>query len=623
MLGGDGNDTIIFGSSGDESVDGGAGNDTITGSTFVSTNDTIIGGEGADTLTLTIATVGTTRPASLVTVETLNLSFTAAGTFDARNVTDVTSFKVSDMDTANVNVTQLNSAITAISFTEETDATTDSVFDYKAASATDVTVSLAGVAANVDIGDITVSTNTGAVTISSGGFAANAIDALVANTASTLTLAATTKGLTQTGAASATAATTINLNAVVGDLTVAVGSTLTATAATDINLNATGGSVTLATIESDADVLTVDVTASTDETYDVAITLLDVDHVRTINLTASGAADITVSDIEMLGVDNDGTTNITTSLVISAGHADSVVTISALVPAANAVLDSVTISGAGDVNIGTGTALGANIDITSLDASLLTGSLTLTATSINAAMIVTLGNAGTGETNTIITGTAADNISGGSGNDSISTGNGVNFATGGGGNDTLTGGTGIDELDGGAGIDSITGAEGADSITGGSGVDTIVFTDGTDDAAYTGGADVLTDFTSGTDLLHLDLSAFSLNDAAAALAAGSYYEGAAGALTAGTAYMVIVLTGASYANAAAAEDAVVAVSTSNTEAFVIYHDNVTGVATMFYDDDLGVDGALTAASIAATFTNITTLVGVGTGFAVADFVIVA
>jgi len=622
MAGGDGADTIVLGNTGSDSVDGGAGNDTITASSYLSSGDTIVGGDGTDSMTVTVASVGTIRPASVTSVETISLSYTAAGTFDARNVSGVTSLKITNMDAAPT-VTQLDSSITAISVTEQDDQTTDTSITYEAASATDVTLTLSGTTANIDVGDFTFATNTGGLTITSGGFADNLMDALTANDATALTIKANTKGLTQTGAASATDATTVTLTAVADDLSVAVGSTLTVTAAEDINLNATGGDVTVPTIVTDADV-TVDLVASGDEGNDLNIsTLLDVDHLTTLTLTASDGSDITVADIEMLGVESVDGDNIATSFEIAANHADSVITISAIIPAANAVLDTVTISGAGDVAIGGGTALGANIDITSIDASLLTGSLTLVATSVDAAMTVTLGAAATGEQNTITTGSGADNIAGGSGNDSITTGNGANYATGGAGNDTIVGGTSTDELEGGAGNDSITGYTGADTITGGAGNDKFVFSDATDGSNYTGGADVLSDFTSGSDVIQLDKNSFSLDDAAAALASASYYEGAAGSLTAATAYQVIVLTGASYADQEAAEDAVVAVSLSATEAFVVYHDSTTGYATMFYDADLSDDGDLTSAAIAATFTNITTLAGIATGFAYSDFEIIA
>jgi Ca2+-binding RTX toxin-like protein len=65
---------------------------------------------------------------------------------------------------------------------------------------------------------------------------------------------------------------------------------------------------------------------------------------------------------------------------------------------------------------------------------------------------------------------------------------------------TLTGGAGVDTFTGSDGADTIAGGASGDSLTGGAGVDTFVFaTGGSGQAAAT--ADVITDFTSGTDII--------------------------------------------------------------------------------------------------------------------------
>jgi Ca2+-binding RTX toxin-like protein len=69
-----------------------------------------------------------------------------------------------------------------------------------------------------------------------------------------------------------------------------------------------------------------------------------------------------------------------------------------------------------------------------------------------------------------------------------------------GGNDTIVGASGNDTIFGGDGNDSITGGAGNDNITGGAGADTFVFAA----TAVLNGTDVITDFTTGADILNVD-----------------------------------------------------------------------------------------------------------------------
>ncbi|MBO4401557.1 MAG: hypothetical protein J5809_06895 [Selenomonadaceae bacterium] len=63
-------------------------------------------------------------------------------------------------------------------------------------------------------------------------------------------------------------------------------------------------------------------------------------------------------------------------------------------------------------------------------------------------------------------------------------------------NNFLTGGSGKDVLDGGKGSDTLSGGRGNDTLTGGSGSDVFVYADGD-------GSDLITDYTSGEDLIKL------------------------------------------------------------------------------------------------------------------------
>ncbi len=90
---------------------------------------------------------------------------------------------------------------------------------------------------------------------------------------------------------------------------------------------------------------------------------------------------------------------------------------------------------------------------------------------------------------------------------------GSDVLRGGSGRDTLDGGSQNDRLSGGTGEDSLTGGSGDDMLTGGRGADTfhfLPFSEPPRPSLLLWGQDVITDFTLGTDHLHLqgaDLSA--------------------------------------------------------------------------------------------------------------------
>jgi Ca2+-binding RTX toxin-like protein len=108
------------------------------------------------------------------------------------------------------------------------------------------------------------------------------------------------------------------------------------------------------------------------------------------------------------------------------------------------------------------------------------------------------------------------------------------YINGGAGNDVVQGGNGVDELRGGAGDDSITGNKGNDTLIGDAGADTFNF--GTFAYRFRAtvtyedwGDDVITDFTLGTDHLHITgVSSTVVQDTAAGLLVTATYTSVTG-----------------------------------------------------------------------------------------------
>ena len=97
-----------------------------------------------------------------------------------------------------------------------------------------------------------------------------------------------------------------------------------------------------------------------------------------------------------------------------------------------------------------------------------------------------------------------DTLVGGTGNDNLNGGDGIDRLIGGLGNDKVAGGAGNDFLNGGDGADRLIGGMGRDVLTGGAGADNFVFNLIAETGATAATADVIVDFTSGSD--HVVLS---------------------------------------------------------------------------------------------------------------------
>ena len=187
--------------------------------------------------------------------------------------------------------------------------------------------------------------------------------------------------------------------------------------------------------------------------------------------------------------------------------------------------------------------------------------------------------------------------------------------TTGSGDDVITGGTAVDVISAGAGADTLNISGGLDRYTGGSGVDSYKFA-----AAYDDSTDAITisDFTAGVggDKVMFDVSEMDGTTAAIIdnLDMDAYVEGTvatAGTNTSSTAFAnnsMMVITDLAFANIAAVEaELVVEAGADLTDFAVLFLNSTTGKAELYISDTTA---NATNDYLVATFSNITTLVGV-------------
>ena len=411
-------------------VTGGAGDDTFTFGANLNSNDEVDGGLGDDTLTATLAAGVTGATISGVETAALNIG-TAGTTFSGANVsTDLTEIEIVALSDEAVVLSNLKEEVASVRLgaTAAGAAGDAATISYASGSESAHTIAIgdSDEAADVDLGNVTVSGNAGALTVNSDSFAGNSLYALTANSATSLTIN-TTEDLEfddNVGAGTITAndAATVTLNTDGG--TLLVDGAQSFTDAETITLTANDGTMTLtgAMTATQAETLTVTTDGDFDQTGDfvsdadmtVSMTstglngniryngILDVDHATTIDLTSTSGGDITIDDIEILGVDSDGD-DVTSAINISATGTDtagdgSAVTITAIDVAAATTLDSVSITGDADSTVSFTTG-GAALTITEIDASAMLGELTLNTSTISGAITATLG-AGTNSVTT-------------------------------------------------------------------------------------------------------------------------------------------------------------------------------------------------------------------------------
>jgi len=211
---------------------------------------------------------------------------------------------------------------------------------------------------------------------------------------------------------------------------------------------------------------------------------------------------------------------------------------------------------------------------------------------------------------------------------------------------TIVGSSSVDTITGGTAIDTITGGAGVDSLTGGTGADIFIHL-----ATTLNGIDAITDFqknASGTaDVLRLSLTEYAgttgttgyfsaLNDGnSATVSAGDTMtvKDIAGNTTIAAADRVMVLTGATFANAAAVQTAI---EVGGTRVLTFGSANTAGddIIVVWSDGTNGHVSAVNITSAATTITaststvvDIVTLTGISSiaaaDFTAANFAIVA
>jgi Ca2+-binding RTX toxin-like protein len=630
VVGGSGADTITTGDDAD-SIDGGAGNDTI--SAGAGADSTIIGGAGIDYIdagegddTIRVGTT-TTDFVGLTTAETV---IGGAGT-------DTLSF--ADAATWAINNTDLNlSSIEIIQFLGTGSSSSITLTDAVMAANGNATVT-------IDADTITA----GALTVSAGN--------LSSSYALKVDLDTTCVG----GAGSHNIVLGAGNDTVIAELddldTTAL--TITGGSGTD-TLQITDAGDTSGTSTS----ITLDDGITGFETITFT-TATDTFNITTASETVASGSTLTVSGASLTGVLYFNGANETNGYfnIASGGGADSITggtladTISAGSGAdtitAGLGADSITGGAGNDIFIyanvtqSGGTAVDTITDWTSaadklhvtLDYSTQSAALDINAVLLGtgAATLSTIQDGLTGkrgeyqynvETSQLVINFNNDNlitasdykiglVAGSTATATVAGGD-INFSiTGGSGADSIISGSGVDTISGGSGADTIKGAVGNDSITGGSGADTFVF----EASATVNGADTITDFTVGSSGDVLDFSAFLASVSVENVTSSGVYvsQTAAASSVADNAVVnttddIIILKGtltswdtdteiASLFTIASASNGV---ATTTGKTIVIVAANGGTAALVWYVNETGADGVVSAAECVLVGTMTTT-----------------
>ena len=634
-----------------DTINGGAGNDTITG--FIGTGatlslaDIINGGGGVNTLRVFSDTT-TTLPTTITNIQNLLINDTA---HESRNIATGDLEGVSSL-TLQSGVTIDNATVT-VTLGSGDSVTFDGVQDVAAGDG----------AATVADGGISIAQ---AATLTSTTLTVNNVGAATANTATTIGLAGTgvtTANLTVTGtnhvnflnAGGAlstlningsgaltlytdldTTVTTINASTATGALTLMLAGTVvrTVTGGTgNDNFNLGAGYIGGAASTSSRDIInggegTDIVTVTKAIAQAIAVAQANITSIETLAVSdgVDGSLNLTYwTGVTRLNLEaartaaaatitvNSGTT---VQMKVDAGDQDTIFVVggTGTTDTMTLILDSgvdfTGTTGNGETFTGIET-LNIQTQSTSIGTvNIFADTTIMTATASTETMNIS------GRTAITFTGTVtADAINGsglvGAGAILTLTGGTSSAAviTGGEAADVLAGSTSADIISGGGGADLITSTGGTDTVTGGAGADIFYFAA----AAHVG--NVITDMTAGTggDVIRIDDSGFGDLTGADTLAFKAISAGITAAAT--TDNVLVVQTAVAGTSAAAVEDAVNlagggTANFSGTDVMYVIYNSSTGKMEMWNDLDGDTDDNGVGVTLTATFDNVTTLVGV-------------
>ena len=425
IKGGAGDDTLAMGSGGVDDIDAGAGNDTVT-VTALTTDDSIVGGDGTDTLAISLAIAYDDEAVPVAIDDAINIS----GFEILRNTAAITQ----DM-AAFTGIVAAQSTVGVLTATEA------GIADYFAlASSTGLDMKLAtdGTADNLNIhmGSAVAQTNATSVTI----------DAIEIETALIASTGANGNIITDFEADALTALT------ITGSKTVSV------------TLN---DSAAVATIP----LVTVDASGFTGPSLSVTA------------VEADSGVTITTGSLALVATVGDGTNSVTATpgddTITTGSGTDTIVTYDGE--------DTITAGdGANTITVGNGNATitgGEGVDTVTAG----TGNNTITLG--DGADVATAGKGANNITNaagnaTITAGDGNNTVTNTAGNSTITLGGGVNTVNLTAGNSTVITGKGADDINITAGNNNITSGAGNDAITLGTGNDTVDAGDGTDSVDF-------------------------------------------------------------------------------------------------------------------------------------------
>jgi Ca2+-binding RTX toxin-like protein len=461
-----------------DTLTGGAGNDSFTFATTagLESTDTVVGGAGTDTIKLTATAAVTAALHGVRTVE--NITTTGAG--GNISITVGSDNVITASTTLTTNASSSTTTGNTLTYDGSAVSTATKVQNVTGTAGADTITGGAG--NDIVVGGDSADKITGGAGVDnlSGGAGD---DLFVVGTAAHFTSLATVE--------------TVSGGTGTDVLEFSAGTAATVTAAD------------LAAISSIEKIRTLDTTGNFTVTLTDAIYTANGNTAMTINASALTTGDLTVTassltaansvtvEIDKAATDSNAGSNI----ALGAGNDTVKIDLSKLD-------DAATISGGSGNDTLTVTADTGNAQVTLINT--VTGFETMNFGSDDGYSIVTVdANVASGVTLTV-DGSALITTNTLTFNGSAEL-DGKFAMTGGAASDTLTGGSGVDTISGGAGADVITGGAGADSLTGAAGADVFVYTSAS--VAHSAGtnADTITDFATTSDKIQvtLDYSALS------------------------------------------------------------------------------------------------------------------